>query len=166
MGDLKVNDDMWMVIGVGVGGEPGSGNQSLSISRCRQSKQSFSFLIWANPLTEPAAKGQNRMAEAREGLQGQGQRIPQGVLARLVEGVQAWPLHRPWGLRLWGFKLASCITCPLFTARRWVPRRETSAFLCAPSPWESTDSKLQLCDRKLLLKNMFWIPNGCLQRKF
>ena len=120
MGDLKVNDDMWMVIGVGVGGEPGSGNQSLSISRCRQSEQSFSFLIWANPLTEPAAKGQNRMAEAREGLQGQGQRIPQGVLARLVEGVQAWPLHRPWGLRLWGFKLASCITCPLFTARRWV----------------------------------------------
>ena len=58
MGNLKVSDDMWMVIVGGVvGGEPGSRNQSPSISRCRQSGQSFSVLIWANPLTEPAARG-------------------------------------------------------------------------------------------------------------
>lgn len=56
-----------MVIGMGVGREPGSGNQSLCISRRRQNRQSFSFLIWANPLTEPAAEGLNRMAERPQG---------------------------------------------------------------------------------------------------
>ena len=67
----------------------------------------------------------------REGLQSWGQLIPQGARAKLVEDAQAWPLHRPLGLRLWGFKLASCVMCPLFTARRWVPRRETlSLFMC------------------------------------
>ena len=96
MGNSKVSDGMWMVIVGGgvVGREPGSRNQSPGISRRRQSGQSFSILIWANPLTEPAARGWTGWQRGhREGLQWQGQRIPQGALARLVEGAQAWPLR-------------------------------------------------------------------------
>lgn len=71
MGDLKVND-MWVVIGVGVGGEPGSGNQSLSISRCRQSEQSFSFLIWAKPSRSQQPRGRTGWQRPGKGFRGRG----------------------------------------------------------------------------------------------
>lgn len=165
MGNSKVSDGMWMVI-VGGGGSGKGARLQKSEPRYQQAQAEWTVFLHPHLGQSPhraSSKGLNRMAERPQGRAAvAGAAHPAGGAGQAGGGCTGMAfMRRPWGLRLWGFKLASCTTCPLFTARPWVPRRETSVFSCVHSPWESTDSKLQLCDRKLLLKNVLdpkWVP--------
>ena len=87
-----------------------------------------------------------------------------GSASRRGRGPSWWRMHRhglytdPWGCDCGDSSLLPASWAPCLQPEGGFLEEKPQVFSCAPSPWESTDSKLQLSDRKLLLKKYVWDP--------